>query len=214
MFRNKIVATGLRSTLVGFIALAMLLFTAGLPANASFASNPATQAAPAAAEVDPGVAAYQKALESDIKLTPENIRQAMTELDAAEIPAESNADGSKSYEVSDGITVTLGSGPIPKNDITAKGDVMVPMIGGGMEGNGFYITLNPTDQAALTNGSAAAIGAALCAIPAVGWAACGVIAVVLAIATTYVNAHGLCSNKRSLKLNADWAGNVNNTRCI
>lgn len=214
MFNRKFAVTSLRSTIVGVTALGMLVFTAGLPANASVVSDQGAHATSVAAVETADVQAYEKALESDVKLTPENIRQAMAELDAAGIPADSNADGSKSYELSVGTVVTMGTEPIVSGTHSHKIGVAVPMIGGGIEGNGVYITLNSTDQAALTNGGAAAIGAALCAIPAVGWAGCGVIAVVLAVATTYVNAYGLCANQRVLKLNADWNGNITKASCI
>lgn len=73
-------------------------------------------------------------------------------------------------------------------------------LGAGNDGL-LYIQLNRTDQQALVNGSAAALGVALCAIPAVGWVACAGIAAALGVATVYVNAHGLCpTSKPQLRL--------------
>ena len=60
------------------------------------------------------------------------------------------------------------------------------------------IGLNTVDQQALASGGAAAIGAALCAIPGVGWAACTAIGIVVGVATTYIVQNGICSNGRVL----------------
>lgn len=73
-------------------------------------------------------------------------------------------------------------------------------LGGGVSPS-VYITLNRADQTALRNGAAAAVGAALCAIPAVGWMVCAGIMGTLAIAMTYIGKHGLCAtSKPQLKI--------------
>jgi hypothetical protein len=60
---------------------------------------------------------------------------------------------------------------------------------------GVCVDLDRTDQGALTNGGAAALGVAICFIPAVGQVACVLVGAALAVAATYVSTNGICPNK-------------------
>lgn len=81
----------------------------------------------------------------------------------------------------------------------------VPMLRASVDNWVIYVFLNRTDQAALTNGSSAVLGALICAIPAVGWAACAGVIAALAIAATYINANGYCSNELAIHVGgAPW----------
>lgn len=60
------------------------------------------------------------------------------------------------------------------------------------------IGFDTVDQQALAAGGGAAVGAAICLIPGVGWTACAATGVVISVATTYVFQHGICSGGRKL----------------
>lgn len=66
--------------------------------------------------------------------------------------------------------------------------------------NGQYVAIgfNTLEQQMLASGSTTLLVAAICAVPAVGWVACAIVGVVVAVATTYVTRNGVCSNKRTL----------------
>ena len=60
------------------------------------------------------------------------------------------------------------------------------------------IGFTTVEQQALAAGGGSAIGAAICLIPGVGWAACAAIGVVVSVATTYIFKNGICSGGRKL----------------
>lgn len=66
--------------------------------------------------------------------------------------------------------------------------------------NGQYLAIgfNTLEQQMLASGSSTLLAAAICAVPAVGWVACAVVGVVVAVGTTYVTRNGVCSNGRTL----------------
>lgn len=74
--------------------------------------------------------------------------------------------------------------------------VATSRLSSGVSGSTIFIKLNKTDQQALLNGGAVALGAALCNIPAIGWVACAAIGSALAIGMTYVRAHGICKGSK------------------
>jgi hypothetical protein len=98
------------------------------------------------------------------------------------------------YEVPDGTTFTFAR--------PAAGDPAVSgsLIGGGYGGQGLYISLNSTDQAAIAAGAGYAVGAAICAVPAVGQAACVAVGAVIAAATVYISENGVCGSGRELRI--------------
>lgn len=68
------------------------------------------------------------------------------------------------------------------------------MLNGGWDGwSGPYVVFNRIDQGALAAGAAAALALAICAIPAVGQAACVGAAFIVTTAAFYVAAYGACS---------------------
>ena len=71
---------------------------------------------------------------------------------------------------------------------------MSPMLGGGINRTGLYISFNRLDQQAIIGGAGAAIATAICFIPAVGVPACVAAAAVVAAATVYLTNAGLCAN--------------------
>lgn len=103
------------------------------------------------------------------------------------------------FHLTEGFSLTLVD---PKSAGLAKPSApgaVTPFLSGGRTKAGMYIGFNQTDQAVLGSVAASTIlTAAICAIPAVGQAACVVAGVAIAIASGYVLANGVCSNKRTL----------------
>jgi hypothetical protein len=78
--------------------------------------------------------------------------------------------------------------------------VSTSLIGGGYGDQGLYISLNSTDQGAIAAGAGYAIGAAICAIPGVGQIACVAVGSIIAAATFYIGANGVCGGGRELRI--------------
>lgn len=112
------------------------------------------------------------------------------------------------YNLGRGVEISILDEAVVKDRIANS-----PQLSGGTWSGGFYVKFNNTDQQALVNGGAFLLGAAICAIPAVGWVACAVVGAIIAIATTYVNARGICTKNRQLRINMDWAGNMQRAYC-
>lgn len=70
--------------------------------------------------------------------------------------------------------------------------LVTPMLGGGSDAGGVYILLNNFDQQLVLGGASAAVGIALCAIPAVGWVGCGAITAALVVAFTWLSNYATC----------------------
>lgn len=113
----------------------------------------------------------------------------------ASVPVRTHA-----YTYTSGSTVVLQE-PVGATAAAKPFAAMAPSV--DVHGCGFLtlcLDLNKTDQEALTNGSSAALGVAICALPAVGQVACGFVIAALAIAATYVSNNGVCANKLQLTL--------------
>ena len=82
--------------------------------------------------------------------------------------------------------------------VPVASDVITPRLAVHFSGIKMAVGFNTVDQQALAAGGGAAVAAALCLIPAVGWAACTIIGVVVGVATTYLVANGICSGGRTL----------------
>jgi hypothetical protein len=80
------------------------------------------------------------------------------------------------------------------------------LIGGGYSGQGLYVSLNSTDQAAIAAGGGYAVGAATCALPAVGQAACVAVGAVIAAAAVYISENGACGSGRELRIHLQLLG--------
>jgi hypothetical protein len=144
----------------------------------------------AAADLAPLVVNAQSAPQ----VTGEQIAEAFAELSASDLPREMTVSRTETLTTFDleGTAVTFSKA-------NRRGASETPDLNGGYDKYGMYISFNSTDQEALVNGGAVALGVAICAIPGVGWIACGVVAVIIAIATTYINAHGICPDGKTLR---------------
>ncbi|MCM3505684.1 hypothetical protein M3666_11230 [Curtobacterium sp. ODYSSEY 48 V2] len=93
--------------------------------------------------------------------------------------------------------ITLGDG-LELDVLRSKGDAR---LGGGYDAGGHYVTFNQYDQNLLYNGAGFALGAAICAIPAVGQLACLAVQAIIAVGAAYLaTIKGTCKNNKRLKV--------------
>jgi hypothetical protein len=148
---------------------------------APFAASPAQ-----AAEVAP---APEMKTESTLGLTADQVREAHADFQAAGIP----------FDVVEDAYGMVNVYHFPEGDfglrVPADPDEVTTKIGVGSDADGQYISLNHTDQLAIKNGSVAALTVAITALnPAAGAA----VAVVTAVAGTYVSDNGMCPGNDEL----------------
>ncbi|WP_413320507.1 hypothetical protein AA0Z99_06295 [Agrococcus sp. 1P02AA] len=82
--------------------------------------------------------------------------------------------------------------PIQASPAARKGIVQTNLSFGRHNFYGAYVDLNRWDQGMIVSGGAAAVNAALCAVPAVGAISCGVIFTLLLIASNTITTSGMC----------------------
>ncbi|AQX81799.1 hypothetical protein BWO91_19210 [Plantibacter flavus] len=119
-----------------------------------------------------------------------DVRQAFVELKAAAVPFQEELLGGTVTT-----TFSLGAGL----DLTFV-DPPSTRIGGGIDGGGMYVLFNALDQNLIIGGSGFAIGAAICAIPGVGRAACLVVGGLITIAFAVLSNWGVCQNGKEMKI--------------
>lgn len=99
----------------------------------------------------------------------------------------------------DGLHSTVDLGDGMTFDIVSVDDQA--RLGGGYDSGGHDVLFNQFDQAMLYNGSGFLLGAAICAIPAVGQIACLAVQAIIAVAAAAVSAQkGTCKNNEQLKV--------------
>lgn len=165
-----------------------------------------------AVEADPDASTFFSATDLDelapngsAALDPAVFLEGLEELEASSVRRQAVTEAgltSYRYIVDEG-TLTLPSAAdvraaIEEADETGSAGTISPFLEVRFSGIKTAIGFNTVDQQALAAGGGAAIGAAICLIPGVGWAACAVIGVVVSVATTYVFQHGICSGGRKL----------------
>ncbi|MFJ3383418.1 MULTISPECIES: hypothetical protein [unclassified Curtobacterium] len=197
---TPIVRTSHRLPLVATAAAALL--GSSLVAGAAEAAEPAADESTfiSAAELD------ALAPNGSAALDPRVFLEGIEQLEASPAPRQTfTADGHTyhRYVVDDG-AITLPSaddvrGAIAEAEKTeGTNGTITPFLEARFSGIKTAIGFNTVDQQALAAGGGAAIGAAICLIPGVGWAACAAIGVVVSVATTYVFKNGICSGGRKL----------------
>jgi len=142
---------------------------------------------------------------------PASTQMTPTEWRALKAGLDSSKDFTHNANVSAGVrthayTYTSGSTVVLQEPVGAVAafapfTTMTPLPEGA--GCGFLfvcVDLDRVDQAALGTGGSKALGAAICAIPAVGQVACVAVGAVLAMALVYLAAKGPCPNKMRLLL--------------
>jgi hypothetical protein len=143
-------------------------------------------------------------------LDPEFFLQGLEELEASTADRIAIVDGDRTnyqYIVPEGSLTLPSAADVEDAILESEENVaaagvndfdITPFLAIHISGFKTAVGFNTTDQQALQGGAAAVLGIALCAIPGVGWAACGIIGVVIAVAGAYVFAHGICSGGRVL----------------
>ena len=173
------------------VTASMMVASAGLsPALAEEKAQPASQVATQAVS---GIAPED--------VTPEMLEEAYTQLLSSDLPRTVTGAGpteQTTFQFIDGFELTFGRDIANAPEL--KPGTMQPYIGGGVDGGGMYVLLNQFDQNLVISGSGFALGAAICAVPAVGQVACIVVGAILAVATTVLAANGTSSNNRQFKV--------------
>lgn len=168
----------------GLAGVTLALALAG-PANAA----PATHTP---ASVSSSTVVVPTATSATPDITPAQWAEAYQELSTSNYPRTTSVVDGQTVTTFDlnGMSMSFTSSP------TASPGHVTPDLGGGIDSNGPYVSFNRVDQGALAVGAGAGLAVAICAIPAVGWVACAVVAAIIAAATYYVAAYGVCSNKK------------------
>lgn len=139
------------------------------------------------------------------ELTPEQLKKAYSELNDSDLPRRSvTEDGHRM------VVFTLPSaGELALPDF----DAPQPYVNGGRNGfSGFWLEFTPREQDLLISGGGFALGAGICAIPAVGQAACIVIGAIITAASWAVSSYGKCDSR--LHIDFGWDGKARGVRCI
>ena len=139
------------------------------------------------------------------ELTPEQLREAYSELNDSDLPRRPiTEDGHRM------VAFTLSSGgelALPAFDSPQ------PYVSGGRNGlSGFWLKFTPREQDLIISGGGFALGAGICAIPAVGQAACIVVGAIITAASWAISSYGKCESR--LHIDFGWDGKRRGVRCI
>lgn len=122
--------------------------------------------------------------------------QSAEDLEAVLIAELESSDLERSILIADGEIVTtyrIPGGP----DISVVRPLVTPMVWGGSDAGGIYVTFSAFDQNLIVSGHGFVLAAAICAIPAVGAAACLVAGALITAATVYITTYNVCKSPRS-----------------
>lgn len=152
-----------------------------------------------------GAASDRTASTAAHDLEPEVFLEGLEQLEASSVQREIAHDEGLSYYR---YTVDAGSLVLPRaDDVRAALEAedaarapreFTPYLEGRFSGGKTAVGFNTIDQQALASGGGAAIAAAICLLPGVGWAACAVVGIVVSVTTTYLVKNGICSGGRKL----------------
>jgi hypothetical protein len=189
-----------RIALVAAAAVALL--------GSSLVASPAHAAESAADESTFVSAAELDALapNGSAALNPHVFLEGIEQLEASGVPRQTITDDGHTYHrfVVDEGAITLPSADDIRGAIAEAAQsggtdgTITPFLEARFSGIKMAIGFNTVDQQALAAGGGAAIGAAICLIPGIGWAACAAIGVLVSVATTYIFKNGICSGGRKL----------------
>ena len=146
--------------------------------------------------------------------TEESVAALQTELEGqGYVPETTDAGGvlTKRYEIDEPgaprfVIETTEQGTIPPGTVTPYFRVGV--------GNGIYVYLNNAEQQAVLTGGVNALATAICAVPAVGQAACAATIGALNAAAAYINARGaFCPNELEINY-LRWLNPAPHFKCV
>lgn len=142
---------------------------------------------------------FQEQTVAETSVTPEVLDQAFEELINSDVPRTVNDDSTVTFD-------------LEHMDLTLKDPhAITPYASGGKEEGGFWVEFTPLEQDLIISGSGFALGAAICAIPGVGWATCTVVGAIITGATVVLSHHKKCNNR--IKIHYTWDGTVRNSEC-
>ncbi|WP_423921357.1 hypothetical protein ACPEEZ_00625 [Frigoribacterium sp. 2-23] len=138
----------------------------------------------------------------DITVDPAVFLEGLEQLEAAPVQRQPILDDGHTYYR---YTVEAGSLTLPSAadvraaiEETEATKTITPRLQARFSGMRMAVGFNTVDQQALAAGGGAAVAAAICLIPGVGWGACAAIGVVVSVATTYIVRNGICRGGRTL----------------
>ncbi len=172
-----------------------------LASLASVAILCAGQGLAAAAEKDDSTTLqeFQEQTGAEASITPEVLDQAFEELINSDVPRTVNGDSTVTFD-------------LEHMNLTLKDPYAItPYVSGGREKGGFWVEFTPLEQDLIISGSGFALGAAICAIPGVGWAACTVIGAIISGATVVLSHHKKCNDR--IRIHYTWVGTVRSSEC-
>ena len=135
-------------------------------------------------------------------VTEEQWADAVDDLIASDVPRTVTEKATVTEYV---FHIAVDSAAVPKGTFdlgiaVPKEGVIVPMIGAGSDGRGPYVLLNNFDQNVVLSGAGAAVTAALCAIPAIGWVSCAVITAAMVVVGVWLSQNGTCPQNLKIYL--------------
>lgn len=143
---------------------------------------------------------FQKQTVAEGSITQEVLDQAFGELINSDVPRTVNDDSTVTFD-------------LEHMDLTLRDPhAITPYVSGGKENGGFWVEFTPLEQDMIISGSGFALGAAICAIPGVGWAACTVVGAIITGATVVLSHHKKCNNR--IKIHYTWSGSVRSSECV
>lgn len=130
----------------------------------------------------------------ELRMTEEFQRQLIDELRTSGLQSSQALDGTVTYSLPDGPDLKL----VPPSAVGAGDDSPEyrPMVGGGSDGWGLYLVFSPFEQDLLIAGSGFLLGAAICALPVVGWAVCFGVGAIITAATVWLSHNSKCHPTR------------------
>lgn len=157
-----------------------------------------SSAAPVATVTPASAAATVASAPTPETMTPEQYQQLKAGLSASKAftKSESTSGGVRtlSFQYTNGTVLTL------QEPVSGPPTVTTSIRVGGCGFLQLCVYLNRTDQGALAAGGAAGLAIAICAIPAVGTAACAFVAAALTAAAYYIAAHGFCKKELRVRI--------------
>lgn len=137
------------------------------------------------------------------------IEAAIDDLDAAgyEYTTRTEDDVTyRAYQLPNGSEFAL-----PVSEADSDGQVVEPMVGGGTTTSGPYISFSAAEQRAIASGGTLAAVGYVCTVAG---PACLIAGALGGGVASLIGSNGVCSNERTLRIEADWNGHLTGSRCV
>lgn len=147
---------------------------------------------------------HQQSQPPESEITPEQLQAAYDELKDSDLPRKKT--------IEDGQPIVIFTLPTGAEFALPDFDAPQPYVSGGRNGlSGFWLEFTPREQDLLISGGGFALGAAICAVPGVGQAACLIIGAIITGAGWAISSYGKCNTR--LHVDFSWTGSVKGARC-